>query len=103
MENLHQEIVLLIKQYSPQKTSDRVGFGLKYVGTNKPSYHLNTKDTQTIAKLFLKSHALSLTDFHKLILSLYQGKTYDEINVGAKIIQFSTQHKKEIDLIIFDQ
>jgi len=101
MNKFHQEIISLIKKYSTLEP-DKEGFGLKYVGTDKASYHLNTKDTQQVAKDFLKYHNLILPEFHELIISLYQGKTYDEINIGAKIVQYSKQNTADIDLKILD-
>jgi 3-methyladenine DNA glycosylase AlkD len=94
----HLGIIEKIKSYSHNATPDTIGFGLKYVGTNKPSYHLNTKDTQGIANDFLKKNKLSIQELHILLESLYSGQSYDEINIGAKIIQYSKDLRQEIGL-----
>lgn len=98
----HLEILKLIKRYSGNTYPDREGFGLKYVGTDKPSYHLNSKDTQIIAKQFLKNNQLTIPELHLLLDSLYSGQSYDEINIGAKIIEYSKDLKADIDLNSLD-
>lgn len=100
--NSHQEIISEIQKYSGNLESNFIGFGLKYVGTNKPSYHLNTKDTRLIAKNFVKTHQFDLHQYIDLLNSLYSGQSYDEINIAAKIIEFSPQLKLEFDLKYLD-
>lgn len=85
----HREIVGQIKKYSAVKSPDREAFGLKYVGTNKPSYHLNTKDTQTVAKEFLRKSKLSTQELHLLLDPLYYGGAYEEVNIAVRIIENS--------------
>lgn len=98
MNKYYQEMLKEIKAKSGQSTPNYEGFGLKYVGTDKPSYHLDTKTTQQIAKYFLKSNALSSLVTTSLLDSLYHGKTYDEINIAAKIIQYSPKYRLEMPL-----
>lgn len=93
----HKEIIGLIKKFSVVESPDREGFGLKYVGTNKPSYHLNTKDTQTVAKEFLRKNKLSTQELHLLLDSLYYGGTYEEVNIAAKIIQYDKELRQNIN------
>ena len=93
----HKQIINKIKSYSHNNKPDREGFGLKYVGTDKPSYHLNSKDTQKLTKEFLKENKLNVQQLTDLLDALYFGETYDEINIGAKIIEYSKDLKKEID------
>lgn len=94
----HLEIISEIQKYSGLKVPNSVGFGLKYVGTNKPSYHLDTQTTRLIAKNFVKTHQFDLHQYIDLLDSLYSGETYDEVNIAAKIIEFSPQLKIEFDL-----
>lgn len=94
----HQEIISEIQKYSGNDEPNFKGFGLKYVGTNKPSYHLDTKDTRQIAKNFVKTHQFDIHQYIDLLNSLYAGESYDEINIAAKIIEFSPQLKLEFDL-----
>jgi 3-methyladenine DNA glycosylase AlkD len=96
--NYHQEILKQVKKYSGLENPNNEGFGLKYVGTNKPSYHLNTKDTRQIAKDFVKNNQFNLDQYLKLLDSLYSGETYDEINIAAKIIEFSSELKEQFDV-----
>jgi 3-methyladenine DNA glycosylase AlkD len=98
MQTFHQQIISEIKKLSGLNDPNNEGFGLKYVGTNKPSYHLNTHDTRLIAKNFVRSHEFNLEDFTDLLNSLYKGKTYDEVTIAAKIIEFSPEFKAQFDL-----
>ena len=75
MHKLHNKILDKVKEVSKLSTPNFDSYGLKYVGTNKSSYHLNTKDTQSIAKKFLKENNLSTQQLHDVIGSLYSGKT----------------------------
>jgi len=100
--NYHKEILKEVKKYSGLEIPNNEGFGLKYVGTNKPSYHLNTKDTRQIAKDFVNIHQFELNQYIKLLDSLYFGETYDEINIAAKIIEFSSEFKKQFDINYLD-
>lgn len=93
----HQEILRKIKAVSKLSTPDNEGFGLKYVGTNKKSYHLNSKDTQGVIKEFIKENKLNTQQLHDLLDSLYDSDTFEEIVIAAKIIEYSSELKKEID------
>lgn len=95
---LHLEIISEIQKYSGNLEPNFIGFGLKYVGTNKPSYHLDTHDTRLIAKNFVKTHQFDLSQYIDLLDSLYAGSSYDEINIASKIIEFSPQLKLEFGL-----
>ncbi|MEI8067351.1 MAG: DNA alkylation repair protein [Candidatus Shapirobacteria bacterium] len=100
--NFHQEILKEIKKYSGNEVPNREGFGLKYVGTDKVSYHLNTKDTRQIAKGFTKVNQFDLDQYVELIDSLYRGESHDEINIAAKIIEFSPEFRKQFDVNYLD-
>ncbi len=82
----HSEILRLIKNHSTNDRPNFEGYGLKYVGTQKPSYHLNTKTMRDIAKDFVQSHSLSHEEYINLLDDLYYGKTYDEVLIAAFII-----------------
>lgn len=99
----HQKILRIIKTSSCVEEPDFVGFGLKYIGTNKPSYHLDTATTRKIAKDFLKSRDLSLQEFTSLVDSMYTGDTCDELFIAAKIVEFSASHKKSFCLSHLDK
>lgn len=99
----HHQIITEIKKYLRLKIPNREGFSLKYVGTNKPSYHLNTHDTRLIAKNFVKTHQFDLHQYIKLVDSLYSGESYDEVSIAAKIIEFLPQLKAEFDINYLDK
>lgn len=96
--NFHSEILYEIQKLSGFKKPTKEGFGLKYVGTDKSSYHLDTKGIREIAKNFVKIHQFDLSQYIDLLNSLYAGETCDEIYIAAKIIEFSPQLKLEFDL-----
>jgi len=80
----HLEILKQLKQFG-QPNLD--GFDIKYVGTQKPSYHLKTEIQKQIIKNTLKSHDFDLTTFIDLVSSLYQhGTSYDEIIIAGRIV-----------------
>ena len=85
-QRYNQEIISSIKKYSGNSKYNFEGFGLKYVGTQKPSYHLNTKAMRDIAKDFVRSHSISQEEYINLLNDLYYGETYDEVLIGAFII-----------------
>ncbi len=82
----HKNIIAEIVKTSSAKVPNKEGFGLKYVGTIKPSYHLDTKAMRKIAKDFVKSQNLSNDELINLIDSLYYGETYDEVIIAAFIV-----------------
>ncbi len=98
MLQYHLQIIAEIQKCSGLDKPDFVGFGLKYVGTNKPSYHLDTKDTRKIAKDFVKSHPYNLKEYICLLDSLYSGESYDEVNIAAKIIEFSPELRQQFNI-----
>ena len=98
----HFQIISEIIKYSGLKKPNKEGFGLKYVGTNKPSYHLNTLNIRSIAKNFVKNHQFDLCQYIDLLNSLYSGESYDEVNIAAKIVEFYPQLKAEFDLKYLD-
>lgn len=85
----HQEIISSIQKYSGNTTPNFDGFGLKYVGSIKPSFHLDTKSTRQVARDFVIDHHLPNDELVQLLTTLYSGKTYDEVTIAAKIIEFS--------------
>jgi 3-methyladenine DNA glycosylase AlkD len=94
----HQQLLQEIKKISP--VSDRLGFGLKYVGTDKPSYHLNTAQHKKILSNFLKSVSLSPQEFSNLITSLYTtGQSYDEIILAGRLAGIQKYHPLDPDLL----
>jgi len=86
MDNHYQKIITSIKDISKNSKPNFDGFGLKYVGTQKPSFHLNTNEMRNIAKNFVKSHSLSNKEYIDFIDALYYGETYDEIIIAALIV-----------------
>lgn len=82
----YQEIISQLKEKSGHPKPNLDGFGLKYVGTQKPSFHIDTKSARTIAKDFAKNHNISVSEMADLITSLYYGKTYDEVAIAGMIV-----------------
>lgn len=99
MNKYHQEILNQIKSLSKNKKPDREGFGLKYVGTDKPSYHLNTASIYQIVKEFLDNHKdISEANLVALVDSLYEGRTFDEIVIAAKIVGKSRKLREFVEI-----
>jgi len=92
----HKYIIAEILKVSPVKVPNKDGFGLKYVGTQKPSFHLDTKSMRKIAKNFVKSHSLSPKEYTKLIDDLYYGDTYDEVIIAALIVGSAKELRQNI-------
>lgn len=84
--NYLQQIIFSIKEVSASPNPDKDGFGLKYVGTDKSSYHLNTKSLRDIAKNFVKSNDLTSEEYLDLLNSLYYGETYDELAIASLMV-----------------
>jgi 3-methyladenine DNA glycosylase AlkD len=93
----HQEIISSIKNISENPKPNFDGFGLKYVGTQKPSFHLNTKAMRDIAKDFVKSHSLSHKEYLDLLDALYYGESYDEIIIAALIVGHAKDLRQNLD------
>ncbi len=102
MNKYHQEILSEIKIISGNEIPNRLGFGIKYVGTDKNTYHLNTADIRKIAKNFVKNNPYDLKKYTSLLDSLYSKGTFDEVSIAAKIVEFSPQLKSEFDLKSLD-
>ena len=98
----HLQLLQQIKEHSTLPNPDREGFGLKYVGTDKPSYHLDTTATRSIAKQFLKTTSLDLLQYIKVLDSLYAGETYDEINIAAKLVEYAPKLRYQLDPACLD-
>lgn len=92
----YQEIINQIKEKSGNNKPDFTGFGLKYVGTIKPSFHLATKQTRVIVKDFVKNHKISISEMTNLISSLYYGETYDEVAIAGMIVGESSILRRSI-------
>lgn len=92
----HKNIIAEIVRNSSDKVPNKEGFGLKYVGTIKPSYHLDTKAMRKIAKDFVKSQNLSYNELINLIDSLYYGETYDEVIIAALIVGSSKELRQNL-------
>ncbi len=92
-----QELISELKKVSGLNKPNLDGFGLKYVGTLKPSYHLDTKSTRLVIKEFLKNHRLSPPELIDLITSLYYGETYDEVAIAGYIVGLSPELRSTLD------
>jgi len=99
----HSEILKSIIAVSKTGQADKEGFVLKYLGTNKASYHLDTGTVIKIAKNFIKENTLSQKEFEGFIDSLYSGKSCEEIFIAAKIVGLSHDHRQKLGLSHLDK
>lgn len=99
----HRLILSDIIRSSSLSQPDFTGFGLKYVGSDKPTYHLDTAAGRLIIKNFLKTHSLSLPEFVETVSSLYEGETYDEITLAARLVEYSPKLRHQLNPIILDR
>ena len=104
MVKYHLEILKELKKNIRRTTQANRDFEKKYVGTDKICYSVRTTDKEKIAKNFLKTHkGLSMREFVLLLNSLYTGKSYEEVAVAGKLLEFSPDFKKQIDLQLLDK
>ena len=92
----HQEIISSLQKLSGHSVPNLDGFGLKYVGTLKPSFHADSKTMRSIAKNFVKNNQLSVPELTNLIDSLYYGETYDEVAIAALIVGDSPELRSSL-------
>lgn len=99
MNQYHQQILATLNTIS---APDSEGFGLKYMGTNKLSYHLNTRQHFDIAKNIIKSNP-SRDQFVDLVTSLYQnGTTTTEILIAGILVIHQPKFRATLDPEILD-
>lgn len=71
----------------------------KYLGSNKPTRCVKTGEVQKAAGEFLKKNDLTKTEFFELIDNLYlRAKTFEEVDLAAKLIGIKKEFRKSIDL-----
>lgn len=92
-----QEFVGELKKMSGLREPNLDGFGLKYVGTQKPSYHLDTKSIRQLAKDFVRNQPLSYSELVEFLDSLYYGDTYDEVAIAGLIVGLSPDLRRSLE------
>lgn len=100
----HQEILNEIKKNVRNTTQANRNFEKRYVGTDKICYSVKTTDKEKIAKNFLEAHkGLSPKEFILLLNSLYAGKSFEEVATAGKLLEFSPDFKKQMDVRLLDK
>lgn len=99
----HLQIISSLKNTSGLSKPNFIGFGLKYCGTDRPGFHLNTASHKQILKDFLKTNKLTNTQLTNLITSLYtQAISYDEIILAGRLPGYFKNYLSQINPKILD-
>ncbi|MDP3093763.1 MAG: DNA alkylation repair protein [bacterium] len=100
----HSEILRELKKNLKKTTQANRDFEKRYVGTDKICYSVRTADKEKTAKNFLKAHkGLSTREFVLLLNSLYAGKSFEEVVTAGKLLEFSPDFKKQMDIWLLDK
>ncbi len=100
----HLKILRDLKKNVRKTTQANRDFERRYVGTDKICYSVRTADKEKIAKNFLKAHKkLSPKEFVLLFNSLYASNSYEEVATAGKLLEFSPDFKKQMDLQLLDK
>ena len=91
----HKEI---LKNLKANKGTPNKHFGNNYGGNSDLSLHINIQTLRLIVKDFVNKHKnLSLDELLELLDLLYKGKYDDEKQVGGKLLQQYSAHRKNIE------
>ena len=99
----HLQILSSLKNISRLSQPNFIGFGLKYCGTPRPGYHLDTASHKQIIKDFTQNNSLNLLQFTDLVTSLYtQGESFDEIILAGRFPGYFKNYLSQINPKMLD-
>lgn len=95
---LHKQILSFFKKM-PQKGKEKERLWVqKYLGSNKPTRCVRSSETIKFAKEIVKKNNLEAKEFTNLLDSLYKNaKTFEEIEIAARLLGFAPKLRKEIN------
>jgi 3-methyladenine DNA glycosylase AlkD len=99
MMNYYQEILKTITGLEGKGDEKEREWVQRYLGSNKPTRCIKTGDIKKLAADFIKKNKLGKDEYFKLIKDLIENaKTFEEIDVAAKILGNKNDYRKEIKL-----
>jgi len=89
----------LIQKLPGKEDKNEKAWVQRYLGSDKSTRCVKTGEVQKAAREFLKNNDLTENDFFELIDKLYsRAKTFEEIDLAAKLIGIKKDFRKDIDL-----
>jgi len=99
----HLEVLKELKKNLKKTTKVNRDFEKRYVGTDKFCYSIRTADKEKALKAFLKSHkGISPKELALLLNSLFLGKSFEEVTVAGKLLEFLPKFKESFDIRFLD-
>jgi len=100
----HLEILKELKKNLKKTTQVNRDFEKRYVGTDKFCHSIKTADKEKALKVFLKNHKdISSEELVLLLNSLFLGKSFEEVIVAGKLLEFLPDFKKQMNIRLLDK
>lgn len=97
----HQDLVKLFEEN--KKIQPNNSWSKRYLGTSKIYYNLKSSDKRKLIKNYLKSKDLSFEDFKKLLMSLSQGDSFEEVSSMGIILELYPKYRNKLETKIVDK
>lgn len=95
--SLHKKIISELKKISGSPDKKQRLWVQKYLGSNKPTKCISSKEIVNLSKQVLKENTLTTKQFSDLLDSLYsKGGTFEELFVAARLLEGSSKIRQEI-------
>lgn len=100
----HLELLKELKKHKGQGTKHQQDRDKNYIGTKKFCYNIKTSIKRQIVKNWIKKRPkLSVLELTKLLDSLFNGKSHDEISLGGKLLESLPQLRNKLSPILLDK
>jgi len=95
---LYKKIIVALSRIPKKGTIKERVWIQKYLGSNKPTKSLKGSEIVKFAKEISRQNSLDISEFTDLIDTLYENaKTFEEIDLAARLIQVNPKLKSQID------
>lgn len=99
MSKLHDDIINLLNESSPQYKEINEWVGTKYLGTTRKFLGVKTPIKRKLAKQWKQEHTdISSHKLFSLIDELYSGKTFEEATFASELVILYPELRKNMDL-----
>lgn len=101
----HLELLKKIEEHAGKRTDKRKTQAKKdYVGTRKIYYEIKASVKEKIVRDWIKKHPkLSISEYTRLLGSLFKGRSHEEISVGGKLIKFLPKLRRQLNPDLLDK
>lgn len=93
----HRELLAELEKHAGKGTKHQKEREQRYIGTSKFCYTISSAVKRQILKEWLRKHlSLSFSEYVKLLNSLYQGRSYEEISLAGKLLEMVPNLRRKI-------